>query len=466
MKQTRAKRTFKGCNISSPLCGKEECDFCLERSVLCFTGNFIWSKKNKENPLRVSKNSNGKKYWFFCKKCQHHFLSLPVEIKSRIGCSYCGGQKLCVKKECKMCFERSFASSDKSKYWDYEKNIMKPREVCKSTNRKFWFFCEICNHSFQTALSNIRMGHFCSYCASQKLCNDKSCELCLNNSFQSNKRSECWSYEHNFQIKTITRNFKGKNVYEIRDINPRDVFKSTRKKFFFKCDKCNHTFESSLNDISSGKFCPYCGNQKLCNDEDCSFCYNRSFLSHEKSEFWDYEKNKLVPRFVTKKANKKFWFICGECHSSFNISPFSVCNGSFCPFCKRKTEKLFLKYLRDNDIKYIYQPKFEWCRSKTTNRKLPFDFLLEDYKIIIEIDGPQHFRDIHNWRCCKDQVKVDNYKSKLALDNGYTIIRILQDKFYRRPEFYYKEIKEQFYVRENPENVLLGKEALYKNHML
>ena len=41
-------------------------------------------------------------------------------------------------------FDRSFASSPKAEFWDYVKNEKKPREVSKSSHKKFWFNCD-CN---------------------------------------------------------------------------------------------------------------------------------------------------------------------------------------------------------------------------------------------------------------------------------------------------------------------------------
>ncbi len=45
-------------------------------------------------------------------------------------------------------FERSFASYSKSQFWNYNKNILKPIQVFKSSAKKYWFSCIKCNHSF------------------------------------------------------------------------------------------------------------------------------------------------------------------------------------------------------------------------------------------------------------------------------------------------------------------------------
>jgi hypothetical protein len=53
-------------------------------------------------------------------------------------------------------FERSFASHEKSKYWNYEKNEnVKPENVYKNSNKRYYFDCGICNCSFTVILSEI-----------------------------------------------------------------------------------------------------------------------------------------------------------------------------------------------------------------------------------------------------------------------------------------------------------------------
>ena len=59
-------------------------------------------------------------------------------------------------------------------------------------------------------------------------------------------------------------------------------------------------------------------------------------------------------------------------------------------------------------------------------KHLPFDFCLEDLKIIIEVDGDQHFRQVSNWRTPEDQHDRDIYKQERAQENGFSVIRILQ----------------------------------------
>jgi hypothetical protein len=136
-----------------------------------------------------------------------------------------------------MCFEKSFASHNKFNYWSIE-NKLKPREVFKKSKKIYLFDCDKCNHSFESRLEHINNGHWCPYCVNQKLCKNNDCKICFEKSFASHNKSLYWS---------------NKNINK-----PRDVFMSSGNKYCFDCNKCNNTFESSLDHIKQGKWCSYC----------------------------------------------------------------------------------------------------------------------------------------------------------------------------------------------------------------
>ena len=73
---------------------------------------------------------------------------------------------------------------------------------------------------------------------------------------------------------------------------------------------------------------------------------------------------------------------------------------------------------------------FVWCPSlsNSTRARLKFDFVLE--KTIIELDGPQHFEQIMNWKSPEEQRISDLRKMQLANANGYSVIRIIQQDVY------------------------------------
>jgi very-short-patch-repair endonuclease len=96
-----------------------------------------------------------------------------------------------------------------------------------------------------------------------------------------------------------------------------------------------------------------------------------------------------------------------------------------------KTEFKFYKKIKEIYPTVKRQYKVEWCKNKLC---LPFDFVIEELNIIIELDGEQHFKQISNWTSPEIQIEKDKYKLKCANENGFSVIRILQsdvsnDKF-------------------------------------
>lgn len=129
-------------------------------------------------------------------------------------------------------------------------------------------------------------------------------------------------------------------------------------------------------------------------------------------------------------SNLKVEIKCKQ-HGSFYKTPDNHIHKNYpqgCPYCVNKTETKLYEKLLPLYPTLIIQYKQEWCKKL---KHLPFDFCIPEYKIIIELDGPQHFQQISNWSSPEEQFENDKYKEKCANDNEYSVIRILQeDVFY------------------------------------
>ena len=397
--------------VNRRLC-EEDCTQCYEKSFASKPRAEFWDYiKNEKTPREVTKSCN-KKFWFICSECEHSFETSLNSVTKGRWCPYCAkpSRRLC-EEDCTQCLEKSFANHPKAGYWSGI-NEKKPREVFKNSHTKFWFNCSVCTHSFETSLNSVTTScRWCPYCAnpSRKLCEVMNCVQCLEKSFASSPRVEFWDYNKNIKKK------------------PREVFKSSHEKFRFNCGGCDHSFDSTLNHVTKGTWCPYCVSKKLC-DKDCTQCREKSFASSQRAVFWDHIKNEKTPRDVFKGSETKVWFNCGK--HSFETTLASVTTGTWCPKCVNKTEQKFLDWFeaKYNHLVINHQAKYDWCKDKL---HLPFDFSIESLKLIIEIDGPQHYRQISNWQSPEITQARDKYKTQMALENGYTVIRILQEDIFK-----------------------------------
>ena len=339
-----------------------------------------------------------------------------------------------------------FSEHPKSKFWS-NKNEKKPNEVALNSHQKFWFDCE-CGHEFESSLLNINQGNnWCGYCCvpSQKLCN-QDCISCYNKSFASHPKSQYWSNNN--------------------ELTPRQVFKGTdRKKFKFICNKCSHKLSMNLKDITSkGHWCSYCSHQKLCENNECDMCFNNSFASIERSIFLNDKS--VNPRMLFKSTNKKYKFDCDLCNKTFSCQLSDITNGVWCSFCVNKTEKILFDKLIEHYSSLKRQFKIDWCKNITTNRYLPFDFVIEEIKIIFELDGKQHFEQIGNWQPPEKTRKNDLYKMNCANDNEFSVIRILQKDVYKDKYDWLNELIdniEKITTDNNVQNIYMCKNNEYKD---
>lgn len=414
-------------------CHDNKCKSCFYKSFASQSKAKYWSDKNEINPRHIRKSS-GKIFKFDC-ECGHEFeISLRNVTTCGKWCSYCVHLKLCDDDNCVTCFNKSFASHAKSKYWSKDNDI-KPRNVFKSSSKKYKFDCKNCGHEFYQSLNDTNKGTWCPYCSvpSKLLCDDESCDFCFDRSFASHEKSIYWSSKNK--------------------ISPRDVLKTSNNKYIFDCI-CEHEFTKMVVDVAlKNTWCPYCSNLKLCQNENCDQCYNNSFASHKISKYWS-KKNKIKPRFVFKSSNKKFEFDCPYCNELYINRLATISRGQWCSCRRNKTETILYKFLKKHFNNIIKQKTFRWCKNK---KNLPFDFCVDDYKIIIELDGDQHFNQVSNWKSPTETQKRDIYKMQQANLHDYTVIRLLQQDIWANKNPYWKnQLLDAIRSYNNPINLFLN----------
>jgi very-short-patch-repair endonuclease len=384
------------------LCGNIDCTTCVSRSFATHKKSQYWSPNNELQPYQVLRSSN-KKYLFDCKDCSHEIELALCNITIGQWCNYCNGNGLCLDNDCEFCEKKSFAPHPMAICWS-NRNEYSPRNVLKSSDNKYWFDCSECNHDFEAVLYSVSRGTKCPYCTNQKMCND--CEKCYKKSCASHIMNDVWSSKNN--------------------LLPGNVFLQSNKKIIFNCCKCNHEYETTPNHYyNRNGSCPYCANKKLCQDINCNKCFEKSFASHPFVNCWS-SKNIMNPRNVFKGSETKYVFDCDTCHSEFESKMYNVLTGYWCPYCKNKTEAKLLEFIKSNYKYYKTQMRFDWCRYSQTNNIMPFDFGLTDKKILIELDGEQHFNQVSNWDSPESVQSKDIEKINALIKNSYSIIHIYQ----------------------------------------
>jgi very-short-patch-repair endonuclease len=438
---------------------KDKCFFCYDKSFASHYRSRYLSDENKIDPRFISKNSH-KKIKFVCNKdnCGHNLELNPHKINQKDSwCIYCYNRKRCEDNNCIPCHNKSFASHPKSKLWHPTLNgKITPRNIALHSNDKYWMICDNinCKHTYETC-PNDDTG--CPYCDNKKRC-DKNCIVCFNKSFASHPKSKLWHPTLNGKI------------------TPRDIALCTSNKYWMVCDKikCKHSYQTIIADNSG---CPYCHSTLICDKNiNCEACFNKSFASHKMSKLWNYEKNDpIIPRDVFLNSHIKFWFTCdkNDCLRDFNISLYNINQSNQgCSNCKKKTVNKLLDFLNEyykekiinNKISFILEQTFDWCKNI---RKLPFDFYIKEYNLIIELDGNQHFISIKKWTDLDYTQKNDVHKMKNLINNGLSIIRISQEDVWKDNINWKLELIKYIKKYKNSTVIYISKnEKLYDIHKL
>ena len=151
---------------------------------------------------------------------------------------------------------------------------------------------------------------------------------------------------------------------------------------------------------------------------------------HKHGDNYDYSKTQYLG------DNKKLTIIC-KIHGEFNQVAGYHLGGNGCSKCNRsKGEDRVATILKNLDVGFIEQHKFDKCRNKSRNACLEFDFFIPSHNLCIEYDGVQHFKIIprssDKYQNEKDFLTGqtnDRIKNKFCEDNNMPLLRIPYFKF-------------------------------------
>tara|TARA_B100000780_G_scaffold221458_1_gene160528 strand:- start:213 stop:1769 length:1557 start_codon:yes stop_codon:yes gene_type:complete len=344
---------------------------------------------NHEDVRLTTVSSNKSK--FNCDVCGHVFTRILYDIKRGSWCSMCSSYwKYCDNEECDFCHKRSFGSyNGLTKNGKRKVDCLRNSEDAKlsmGSSKKCLFDCDVCHHSFEKGFGHVTNPNeesWCGMCSERwKHCQNRTCVFCHERSFAS--------------YSDLTAN--GKRKVDCL-VNPEDgqLTIGSRKKCLFDCDVCGHAFSIALNKIQQqDSWCGMCSNRwwKHCQNQECVFCYEKSFASYPGLTVNGKRKVDCLRNPEDAKTCKKCLFDCDICGHAFTTSIAHVKYGRWCPHCKNKTELKVFNFLTKElnlPVKREYIPSFQWRDYK---KRCRFDFLIVDLDIILEIDGPQHTEEV------------------------------------------------------------------------
>lgn len=122
---------------------------------------------------------------------------------------------------------------------------------------------------------------------------------------------------------------------------------------------------------------------------------------------------------------------CLRCYEDFSCSFENFKKSKLNHFCKKTTssgEIIVRQYLEQQGIDFVVQRDTLNCRNPITGYQLPYDFEITKYKILIEVQGKQHYEFIPYLQQTEEnfeyQVWKDSVKKEFAEEKGYIMLVI------------------------------------------
>ena len=264
----------------------------------------------------------------------------------------------------------------------------------------------------------------------------------------------CQKCANNLKFDTETFIQKSKKVHGDRYDYSKVNYINSGTKVTIICNEHGEFQQIPDFHINRKSNCPKCVNN-IANNVD-EFIIKSNKIHKNK---YDYSKAVYINNSTPVSI------ICLQ-HGEFSQQPYVHLLNHGCPHCINKTEFIFYNKMNELYPTIKRQFKTKWCKNLQTNRLLPYDFCIEEHKIIIEIDGEQHFKQISNWTSPEVQVEKDKYKMDCANKNDFTIIRLLQQDISKNNYDWLTEIKkniDKIISEKKVQNIFMCQNNEYNN---
>lgn len=231
--------------------------------------------------------------------------------------------------------------------------------------------------------------------------------------------------------------------FEVLDFEIREVGKSKKDTIYLKlkCKNDSNIWFSALGNVRKGYGCPKCDSNKK---KILSCIPNGNSISEIRPDLIKYLKNKDDANNYTFSSRRKIDLICPDCGSERSMATYSLHKTGFsCGVCSDNIsipEKFCTNLLKELNIEFEYQKRFDWSNGKI------YDFYIPSLNMIIETHGGFHYRSTK----FSDHIEVqknDTEKKNNAINNNmskYITIDCRESKLNILKENFTKSLSEIF----------------------
>jgi hypothetical protein len=283
---------------------------------------------------------SSKKINWKCTKCDYRWLqSIDTRIKLKTECFVCkNNDNLLIN-----------TNPELTKEWDKIKNINHNiNHLLSGSNKNVWWICPNCNYSYKAKVY-------------QRAIKNSKCSKCR------------VRVKKNVPFLEVKPELKNEWDYKLNFLNPENYSSGSNLKAWWKCLKCNKSYECQIFEKVRNSGCPFCRGLKI-------DILNSIKNTHpEIIKEWDYDKNNLInlfPENVTKGSIKKANWKCKYGHEWIaSIQNRTKKKYTTCPICIGRTA------IKENSFGFLKPDLLtEWDYEK--NDINPYEIRPGSHKII------------------------------------------------------------------------------------
>ena len=429
MKHSYPKRVADMAKLKGDAVKKGACGYCAGKQVLQgyndlasrykdIAKTWDYEKNGDLTPEEVPYGSSTISAWFHCYNTKYRPHSFYMVISNRIQGHECN---VCANMVCQYGINdlETLCKDNGKEYllaeWDYKKNYpLTPQDIPYESAKQVAWICKKCGYSWEKAI-NRRTGR------------GDGCPVCSNSIVVTGLNDFVTMCKKNNRLDLLEEwDTKENNK---RGIDPTKESFGSATSVTWKCKTCKCNWDAKIIYRTQGhkSGCLVCANKKIVEgvNDLATFCKNND-LEYLLKE-WDYAKNKdKKPSMFPKGTPKRVWWRCSKCNYSWkaSISARTGEDRTGCPKCRAsKLENLGITIFSNCEISF----KKEYVVRLSDKHYFRYDFLLKDYKLLIEFDGEQHFKDKTYYAKLtplSERIINDNAKSQYAFEHSVPLLRI------------------------------------------
>lgn len=199
-----------------------------------------------------------------------------------------------------------------------------------------------------------------------------------------------------------------------QSIRLNDISYGSGKKVWWRCMKCNHSWEAAIDHRTRrNQGCPMCNGVNFVKPGINDLETNAPEIAKE----WNPTKNgDLTPRNITYKSGKKVWWLCPKGHE-YEATPHDrVGDNTKCPICSARRNTSFPEQALYFYIKKMFPDAISRYKD-LFNHGMELDIYIPSIRIGIEYDG-------YNWHKTAEQHKNERRKYEICQANQIMLFRV------------------------------------------